>query len=173
MRTQTSTSTKHSQPKSHSVLVGLGFAAVTLGVGALGTLAMRGKGRPGGQWFRLLRKPWFQPPNTVFAPVWSALYAMIAYSGYRIWKTSPSVERTKALGLWTAQLILNGMWTPMFFGARRPRLALADIVTLDATATSYWLAAGKIDPAAARWVVPYLGWLGFATALNATIVAKN
>ena len=165
--------TEHSDAKPRSVLAGLGFAVASLGAGLLGTLTMRGKGSPDGAWFKALDKPAWQPPNWLFGPVWTALYAMIAYSGYRIWQAPKSRERTVALSLWGAQMVLNGAWTPLFFGARRPLVALADIGLLDATATAYAAAARRVDPKAATLVVPYLGWLGYATSLNGAIVAKN
>jgi len=159
--------------RPHSGLVALGFAAATAGVAALGTLVMRGRGNPKGLWFRALRKPRFQPPNYVFGPVWTVLYATIAYAGYRIWRAPDSKQRTVALGLWAAQLALNGAWTPLFFGARKPILALGDMIALDTTALAFTAAATGVDKPAAALVAPYLGWLGFATALNAKIVANN
>lgn len=134
---------------------------------------MRGKGRPDGRWFRKLDKPAFQPPNWIFAPVWTVLYGAIAYSGWRVWRNADSPERTRALGLWAAQLALNGAWTPLFFGARKPAIALADLAALDGVTSAYLASAAKVDRAAAVAVAPYLGWIGFATALNTAIVAKN
>jgi tryptophan-rich sensory protein len=160
-------------PEQHSWLAALGFAALAFGSAALGALTMRGEGRPGGMWFRQLRKPAFQPPDRVFAPVWTVLYATIAYAGWKVWRTEPSRARTRALALWGTQLGLNAVWTPLFFGARRPAFALADVVALDAAAIGFAAAAREVAPAAARAVVPYLGWIGFATVLNAAIVVKN
>lgn len=156
-----------------SLAVGAVFAVVTASVSALGRLTMRGKGRPDGRWFRALAKPRFQPPNWVFGPVWIALYASIAYSGWRIWRRPSSPSRTRALRLWAAQLALNGAWTPIFFGARKPTLALADLAALDVAAGAFTVEAAKLDRLAAATIVPYLGWLGFATALNGAIVVKN
>ncbi len=163
------------QPRAQrrAVLAGIGFVAATGLAAGLGVLAMRGAGNPRKPWFRLLRKPSWQPPNQVFGPVWTVLYATLAYSGYRIWKAPASQERTVALGLWATQLALNGAWTPLFFGARRPVIALADIIALDAASLAYSVVAARVDKPAAALVVPYLGWLGFATALNAKIVANN
>jgi tryptophan-rich sensory protein len=159
--------------RDKSLVAALGFGAVCAGVAALGTLTMRGKGRPGGRWFRKLDKPAFQPPSWVFGPVWTLLYGAIAYSGFRVWRTADSADRTRALGLWAAQLALNGGWTPLFFGARKPAIALADLAALDGAATAYLKSAAKVDRTAALAVAPYLGWIGFATAINAAIVAKN
>lgn len=159
--------------QKRSLLAGLGMAALSYGAAALGTLTMRGRGRPDRLWFRVQKKPSFQPPNSVFAPVWTVLYGTIAYSGWRVWRAEKSPERTRALQLWGAQLALNAAWTPLFFGARKPGLALADIGALDAAAAAYAAAAAKVDKQAALVVAPYLAWLGFASTLNASIVAKN
>jgi benzodiazapine receptor len=162
-----------SPQRKRSALVGLGLASLCYGVAALGTLTMRGRGAPDRVWFRSLRKSRAEPPSRVFGPVWTALYGMIAYSGWRVWKASPSRTRTRALALWASQLALNGAWTPLFFGARRPRVALADIAALDAAVATYAVTASKVDRTAALAVVPYLGWIGFATYLNGSIVARN
>ncbi len=159
--------------RARSVLAGLGFAALSYGASALGVLAMRGKGSPNSLWFRSRKKPAFQPPNWLFAPVWSALYGSIAYSGWRVWRAPSSPERTKALGLWATQLALNGAWTPLFFRAHMPGAALVDLVALDAAASAYAVQAAKVDRQAALVVAPYLGWLAFATALNGSIFANN
>jgi len=167
------TSETSSDQREHRGLAALGFVAATAGVAALGTIVMRGRGNPKGLWFRALRKPKFQPPNYVFGPVWTVLYSAIAYAGYRIWRAPDSKQRSAALGLWAAQLILNGAWTPLFFGARKPRIALGDVIALDAAALAFTATAATVDKPAAAIIAPYLGWLGFATALNAKIVAKN
>ncbi|HEX4455945.1 MAG TPA: TspO/MBR family protein [Kofleriaceae bacterium] len=159
--------------RKHSALVALGFGALAYGAATLGALAMRGKGRPNGLWFRRLRKPRFEPPNRAFGPVWTVLYATIAYAGWKIWRAEPSPARTRALALWGTQLGFNALWTPLFFGARKPGLALADMAALDATAIGFAAVAREVEPAAAKAFVPYLGWLGFATALNTAIVVKN
>ncbi|HEY4239079.1 MAG TPA: TspO/MBR family protein [Kofleriaceae bacterium] len=165
---------EQARAKPRGVLAGLGFAALTFGVAAAGAIATRrGKGRPQSLWYRLLRKPSYQPPNRVFGPVWTVLYGAIAYSGWRVWRSKESPERTAALGLWATQLALNAAWSPLFFGARRPRAALLDLIVLDASAAAYTAVASKVDTQAGATVLPYLGWLGFATALNSSIVAKN
>lgn len=156
-----------------SILGGLGFAALSYGAAALGNLAMRGRGSPDSPWFRALAKPSFQPPDWVFGPVWGVLYGAIAYSGYRIWRAPASPARTRALALWGTQLVLNAAWTPIFFGAHRPGLALAELGGVDAAAGLYAAAAARVDRPAAIAVAPYLAWLGFATTLNGAIVAKN
>ena len=167
------TTTFDAPPVPRRWLPALGFGAAALGAGALGVLTMFGEGRPDGAWFQALKKPWFQPPNYLFGPVWTVLYGMIAYSGYRVWKQPASPGRTRALKLWGAQLALNALWTPLFFGAQRPDLALVDIVALDAAVLAYAATAAKVDRPAAGLMVPYMGWIAFATALTSAIVLKN
>jgi translocator protein len=152
---------------------GVLFGALCAGVALVGTMTMRGRGRPGGLWFRSLRKPPAYPPNWVFGPAWTVLYGLIAYSGYRTWRAPSSQARTAALSLWGAQLVLNAAWTPLFFGARRPRLALADIVALDASVAAYTKLASRVDPRASQLFAPYAVWLAYASYLNAGIVADN
>lgn len=125
------------------------------------------------RWYRTLRKPPFNPPDAVFAPVWTALYAMIATSGYRLLRAPSSPARTRALGAWGTQLALNAAWSPLFFRAHRPRAALLDVGLL-AAATGWCIAkTRRVDRVAAGLVVPYLGWTLFAMALNAEIVRRN
>lgn len=159
--------------RSRSALAALAFGALSYGVSAVGSLVMKKRGPIERVWYRALPKPSFQPPSWIFGPVWTALYGAIAYSGYRIWRAPKSPERTRALALWGAQLALNGAWTPIFFGAQKPRIALVDIIALDAAATAYAAAAAQVDKRAAAVVSPYLAWLAFATTLNGSIVAKN
>ena len=149
------------------------FAGLCFGAAALGTAAMRGRGRPDGAWFHMLRKPAAQPSNRVFGPVWTLLYATMAYSAWRVWKARRSSARGRALTLWGTQLALNAAWTPLFFGARRPTLALFDLVALDTAAALYAVTAARVDRHEVSAFVPYLGWLGFATYLNASIVRRN
>lgn len=167
----TSMPTTVSRP--HGGLAALAFGALSYGASAIGALVMKKKGPADGLWYRSLPKPPFQPPAWVFGPVWTALYGAIAYSGYRVWKAPKSPERTRALALWGTQLVLNGAWTPLFFGAHKPRLALADLLALDAAATAYTAAAAKVDKRAAAIVSPYLAWLAFATTLNGAIARKT
>ncbi|MEO7455334.1 MAG: TspO/MBR family protein [Gemmatimonadaceae bacterium] len=125
------------------------------------------------RWYRGLAKPPFTPPSAAFGPVWTTLYALIAASGWRVWRAPSSPERTRALVLWGVQQALNTAWSPLFFGEQRIVAALADIILLDASATAYALAARRVDKPAAAMMIPYLAWLSLATALNAEIVRRN
>lgn len=138
----------------------------------LGGLFNPGRGKTR-EWYGRLEKPSFNPPDFVFAPVWTALYALIAVSGYRVWSSDAGRERTQALTLWGAQLTLNAAWSPLFFGAKKPALALADLLTMLAAIASYTAAARKVDKPAAWLMSPYLAWVAFAALLNEEIVRLN
>ena len=146
------------------------FLAATATVAAVGGRATV-KGR--GLWYHLLRKPSFNPPSQVFGPVWTTLYGLMSWSAYRIWRSPPSPERTRALVLWATQLGLNGLWSPLFFGKHKPRAALVDLVALATAIAAYIRVASKVDGVAARLMAPYLAWVGFAGLLNAEIVRRN
>lgn len=146
------------------------FTGMTALAGAIGSVASR-DGL--GLWYTRLRKPSFQPPREVFGPVWTALYGAIAFSGWRVWKQPPSPRRRVALGLWGVQLALNAAWPWLFFGRRRPRAALVDQVALLGAIGAYSIAARKVDRGAALLMLPYVGWVSFATVLNREIVRLN
>jgi translocator protein len=146
------------------------FSGLTLGAAALGRNANRGSR---GLWYKALRKPSFEPPGWVFGPIWTALYSLLATSGYRVWKAPPSKTRTCALALWGTQLALNGAWSPVFFGARRPKAALFDVLALLGIVAAYTATSRRVDKAAGAMMVPYLGWLGFASLLNEEIIRRN
>lgn len=149
------------------------MAGATLGAAALGALASPATSARTRTWFRRLRKPPFQPPDKVFGPVWSTLYPAIALSGYRTFRAPPSLDRQRALRWWGTQLGLNGLWSPLFFGLHKPVASLADSAALLGAAGQYVRHARNVDRAAAWLFAPYLGWLAFATLLNAEIVRRN
>jgi benzodiazapine receptor len=156
--------------KPKSVLWLALFAGATAVAAGLGTGSTR---RGGGAWYRALSKPPGQPPPEVFGPVWTVLYGLMSFSAYRVFRTPPSAARKRALRLWWGQLALNGAWSPLFFGAHRARLALADLAALGVTVADYTRTAAEVDRPAAWLMAPYLGWLGYAGWLNAGIVRRN
>ncbi|MBN9032753.1 MAG: sensor histidine kinase [Rhizobiales bacterium 63-7] len=123
-----------------------------------------------GDWYQSLAKPPFNPPNWIFAPVWSILYILIGVAGARTFLRD---GLSNAFGLWVMQLILNFLWSPAFFGARNAHLALAVIVPLLATILAFIALRWRRDRVAALLFVPYAAWVGFATLLNASIVWLN
>jgi translocator protein len=125
-----------------------------------------------GPWYAALNKPSWTPPNWLFGPVWSLLYVAIAVAGWRVWR-QPTAQRPTLLLLWSAQLILNGAWSWLFFGLRAPGLALLDIVLLLCVIVFFVAAARSRNRVAAWLFVPYGLWVGFATALNFSIWRIN
>ncbi len=146
------------------------FGALTAGTAIVGSLATRSSVDT---WYDGLHKPSFTPPKIAFPIAWTGLYCLIAWSGHRVWQAPPSRGRTVALALWGTQLALNGAWSPIFFGARRPGAALVDIALLGAAIVGYGVAASRVDRKAAWMMVPYAAWVAFATALNAEIWRRN
>jgi benzodiazapine receptor len=158
--------------RARSLLSFLGFGALTAAAGFIGARATRKS--VDSTWYNVeLRKPPFQPPKQAFGPVWTTLYGLIAGSAARVYSAPPSPERTRALALWGSQLALNATWSVIFFGARKPRWALAELGLLLATTGAYTYQAAKVDRAAAWMVAPYLAWSTFAFALNEEIVRLN
>lgn len=157
--------------KQQSLLALAGFGLVTVGVAWYGSRFSRDSQRDA--WYQDLEKPSFTPPDAAFPVVWTALYALIAFSGWRIWNASPSRDRDKALRLWIEQLAENAQWSKLFFGQHRPRLALGDILALEQSILGYIRVARKVDRAAAGAFIPYAAWVAFATVLNAEIARLN
>jgi benzodiazapine receptor len=123
-----------------------------------------------GEWFAQLEKPVFNPPNWLFGPVWTVLYFLIAIAGWRVWKRD---ARTWPMKLWWAQLLLNFLWSPVFFAAHMIGLALAVILLLLAVIIAFVSASWRRDRAAAWLFIPYGAWVAFASVLNASIFAMN
>lgn len=146
-----------------SLVACLGSIAIALGVGAIGGIATASSVS---SWYAGLNKPTFNPPNAVFAPVWTTLYVLMAICAWRVWRTEPRPGRTVALTAYGVQLALNLAWSLIFFGLRAPGLALAEIVVLLAAVTVCAARFWAIDRLAGLLMGPYLGWVAFASALN-------
>ena len=125
-------------------------------------------------WYVTLNKPSFNPPNWVFAPVWTLLYIMMGVAAGMIW-TSNSEEQTtkKALGFFAIQLGLNALWSCLFFGLHNPLLALIEIILLWLMILETYNLFKKINKTAGLLLFPYLAWVSFATILNASIWWMN
>lgn len=125
-------------------------------------------------WYTTLVKPSFNPPNWLFAPVWTSLYIMMGIAFFLIWKSNANdvVKRT-AVTLYIIQLALNFCWSFIFFYAEQPGWALVDIVLMwiFILLTIRWF--GKISSVSAWLLVPYICWVSFATVLNYAIWTLN
>ena len=127
---------------------------------------------PSAEYYARLNKPSWAPPGWLFGPVWTVLYALMGIAAWLVADKQGSASRTPLL-LWTAQLALNATWTPVFFGLRSPRLALANIGLLWLAIVGTAAAFFSRRPLAGVLLMPYLGWVSFATALNYAIWRRN
>lgn len=122
-----------------------------------------------GEWYRGLNKPWFNPPNWIFGPVWTILYCAMGVAAWLVWRKGDGRALVWPLGLFAVQLVFNALWTPLFFGMHRPGLALVDILALWLAIVATIVAFGSVSKGAAVLLVPYLLWVSFASVLNASI----
>ena len=142
------------------------FLVICLGISALGGLITA---TSVGSWYQALERPPFNPPDWVFAPVWSILYIMMAVAAWRVWRTAGFESRGKALVVFAVQLGLNLLWSFLFFGLQRIDLALIEILILLAVIIVNTVLFWRIDRLAGMLFVPYVLWVGFATMLNASL----
>jgi len=147
------------------------FVAVCFAVAGLGSLSTN----PSiDNWYAALTKPSWNPPNWVFGPVWTILYLMMAIAAWLVWRRKGSVAAAAVpLALFAVQLLLNALWSYLFFGLHRPDLAFAEIVLLWAAILATMLAFRRAVPLAGWLLLPYLLWVTFAAFLNFTIWRLN
>ena len=121
-------------------------------------------------WYAALQKPFFNPPDWVFGPVWTVLYIMIGVAGWRTWQRR---YQGLAMQVWFAQLALNFLWTPVFFVVHALALSLAIVFVL-LGAILFFIALTRNSDRVAAWLfVPYAAWVSFATLLNASLLYLN
>jgi translocator protein len=125
-------------------------------------------------WFTTINKPSFNPPNWIFAPVWTTLYVLMGIAFYLVWKSTgdESVKRT-AIIFYSIQLVLNFLWSFIFFKMHQPGWAMVDIVLMWIMILLTILWFGKISSTAAWLLVPYICWVSFASILNYAIWRLN
>ena len=119
-----------------------------------------------GEWYAGLEKPWFNPPNGIFAPVWTLLYLLIAIAGWRTWRRGPA---GLPMQVWFGQLLFNFLWTPAFFGMHATGLALLVLAVMLALIVLFIQLTWKPDRVSALLFVPYACWVAFAGLLNLSI----
>lgn len=125
-------------------------------------------------WYAFLSKPAFTPPNWLFAPVWTALYVMMGVALFLIWRKGLDYPGAKtAIVLFFVQLILNGLWTPVFFGLRSPLGGLAVILVLWVAILVTFIKFFPISRTAAGLLIPYEIWVTYASALNFGVYLLN
>jgi benzodiazapine receptor len=125
-------------------------------------------------WYAALEKPGFTPPNWVFSPVWISLFVLMAVAAFMVWDKGFSVKGVKvALAFFGVQLLLNVLWSVLFFGFRSPFLAFVEIVALWFAITVTALTFYRVSKPAAFLLIPYLLWVSLAAALNYGILRLN
>lgn len=142
------------------------WIVASLAAGWVGSLATD----PESTWYRTLDKPSWNPPSWVFGPVWTTLYVLMGVAAWRVWR---SRQDDVAVRVFAIHLFVNAAWSLLFFGARRPDLALADMVVLWAAIVWLMWRFAAVDRVAAVLLTPYLAWVSFAAALNLAIVRLN
>jgi tryptophan-rich sensory protein len=127
-----------------------------------------------GSWYQSIQKPSWNPPNWIFAPVWTALYIMMGLAFYFVWKAdAPTVQKRRATLLWTVQLLLNFLWSFLFVNQHQIGWALVEIICLWIGILATILSFAPIHKVAAWLLVPYICWVSFATLLTGAIWQLN
>lgn len=124
-------------------------------------------------WYQTLDKPFYNPPDWVFAPVWTLLYIFMAVAGWRVWRTPRSPARFNALLLYAVQLVLNLVWSLLFFGFQQIGMAMVEITTLLLTLFACILVFSRLDRLAGALFVPYALWVAYAAVLNFSLWILN
>ena len=124
-------------------------------------------------WYPTIAKPSWTPPSWLFGPVWTALYVAMGVATWRVWRIGGFRAARAALGLFLAQLAVNGLWSPIFFAWHRLGLAVLDIGLLWLLIVATIVAFRRHDRVAARLLLPYLAWVTFASALTVAIWRLN
>ncbi|MGZ2439224.1 benzodiazapine receptor [Sinorhizobium medicae] len=174
---------QHHLAGMNRTLVHILFVTAVLGLGlAIGYINIPDA------WYRSLAKPDFTPPDWIFAPAWSLLYIMIGIAGARSFlgrrRAAGLLGDRRAAGLsgdrraaqwplWLAQMVLNFLWSPLFFGLHQIAAALVVICLLLASIAAFIIASLRQDGISALLFVPYLAWVAFATLLNGSIFLMN
>lgn len=159
-----------------AVIAGILFVAIPFAVGALGSLATIDNVNG---WYAVADKAFWTPPNWVFGPVWSVLYVLMGVAAWFVWREPNGKQRRLALGLFIAQLVLNAVWTPVFFagfplwGASAFWQGAVIIMVMDVLVLATMIAFSRVRVLAAVLLIPYWIWILYATTLNVYLAANN
>lgn len=142
------------------------LCAITGAIGAIASIDAK-------EFYATLAQPAWAPPAAVFGPVWTLLYMAMAVASWLVWRERGFARARGALGLFIAQLVLNALWSWLFFAWHRGALAFADILVLWALIVATIVAFARIRRAAAWLLAPYLAWVTFAALLNYSVWRLN
>jgi len=146
-----------------ALVIFLVICFITAGIGSMATTPNIDS------WYKNLAKPSWTPPNWLFGPVWAILYITMAVSAWLVWRDAGLSKAAIPLALFALQLILNALWSWLFFGSHNPSAAMIEIAALWlailATIIIFW----KVTPLAGALMLPYIAWVTFASALNFAI----
>jgi len=126
-----------------------------------------------GPWYYALDMPPWKPPDWLFGPAWTTIYALAVAAFVSVWRNAPEERRPAILGLFAVNIALNLLWSALFFTWKRPDLALFEVAFLWASIAALVVAFWRWSRTASLLLLPYLAWVTFAAALNASIVARN
>ena len=153
-----------------SILPLLVFILITLFAGFIGSLFTT----PSiASWYAFINKPSFSPPNWLFAPVWSLLYILMGIAAFLIWQKRDNLKTKPALMFYGIQLILNTLWSIIFFGMHNPGLAFLEIIILWSFILITLIKFYKINKTSGILFIPYLIWVSFASILNFAVWMLN
>lgn len=150
------------------MVVSIAVCFLAAGIGGMATA-----GSVDSEWFVGLQKPTWNPPNWLFGPVWTALYFMMSIAAWLVWRQSGFAGSKPALGWFAFHLILNVMWSVLFFGWQQPGWAAVEIVLLWITIVVSMALFYRHSKLAAGLLIPYLLWVTFAAFLNYRIWSLN
>jgi len=124
-------------------------------------------------WYSTLNKPFFNPPNWIFAPVWTTLYILMGVSLYLVLVAKTKKDKRVPITIFATQLVLNTLWSIIFFGLKSPLIALIEIIFLWITILFTIKQFNQISPISSYLLYPYLAWVSFASLLNLAIFLLN
>lgn len=158
--------------KARTVIRFFVCCAVCLAVGATGSIIT--SPAEASAWYEGLRKPVFTPPSWVFGPVWTGLYILMGVAVFWVWQKGLAAAEVKiAIVVFAVQLILNALWSPLFFGLKNPHAAFADVTLLWAAILATILFFYRVSKVSAILLIPYMLWVSFASFLNYSIMMLN
>lgn len=166
----TTTPDTNSNTTGRSILALAGFLLLSFAAGALGGRATY-PAIPG--WYQSLEKPSWTPPDWLFGPAWTTLYILMGVAAWLVWRHGGWRSQKRPLTLFVVQVVLNALWSIFFFGMRNPGLGMVEIVVLWLAILATLIAFWRVSRVAGGLMVPYLGWVTFAAALNFAIWRLN